>query len=147
DTVVITGTGFGPPNDTPVVMFGPNAAAPVTVNSDTQMTVTSPPGSGVVDVVVTTSFGGTSATSSADQFHYGPIVTGLSPNAGPVAGGTSVTVTGSGFTSGGTPTVFFGGVAASSTVVDDSTITAVSPAHAAGTVDVTVGNSVGTSAG
>ena len=40
--------------------------------------------------------GGTSATSSADQFTYvaAPTVTGVSPTAGSAAGGTTVTITG-----------------------------------------------------
>ncbi len=51
------------------VHFGPSAAAGYTVNSSTTITATSPGGSGIVDVTVTTA-GGTSATSSADQFTY-----------------------------------------------------------------------------
>ena len=52
--------------------------------------------------------GGTSATSSADQFTYvaAPTVTGISPTAGPTAGGTAVTITGTGFT--GATAVDFG---------------------------------------
>ena len=55
-------------------------------------------GTGTVDVTVTTP-SGTSATSSADQFTYlaAPTVTGISPTAGPLGGGTVVTITGTGF--------------------------------------------------
>src|SRR5262249_55489101 len=65
-------------------------------------------------------------------------------------GGTQVTITGTGF-SGTSPTwsasaVSFGGVAATSfVVVNSTTITAVSPAEAQGTVDVLVTNPGGTS--
>jgi hypothetical protein len=101
---------------------------------------------GAVDVKVT-SPGGTSATGSADRFTYfsAPAVSGVSPSSGPVAGGTSVTITGSGFTFA--MAVNFGTSAATSFVVNsDSQITAVSPAGAAGTVDVLVSSSAGTSA-
>ena len=56
-----------------------------------------------MDVTVTTP-GGTTATSAADLFTYDtvPAVTAITPNAGPLAGGTVVTVTGTGFTAGST---------------------------------------------
>ena len=82
--------------------------------------------------------GGTSATSPADQFTYvaAPTVTGISPTTGPAAGGTMVTITGTGFT--GATAVDFGTTPATSvTVVSATTITADSPAGT-GTVDVTV---------
>lgn len=74
-----------------------------------------------------------------------PTVTanGVSPNTGSTSGGTSVTITGSGFT-GVTTGVTFGGTAASFTVNSLSQITATTPAHAAGTVDVAVTTGVGT---
>jgi len=70
-------------------------------------------------------------------------VTGLVPDAGTVAGGTVVTISGAGFT--GASSVKFGTTTATSfTVVNDTTIAAVSPAHAAGAVDVTVTTPNGT---
>jgi len=42
----------------------------ITAISDTAITVTSPPGSGTVDITVVTP-NGTSLTSTADQFTYG----------------------------------------------------------------------------
>ncbi len=66
-----------------------------------------------------------------------PVVSGVSPSSGPTAGGTTVTITGSNLT--GASAVSFGGVAATGvTVVNASTVTAVSPPGAAGTVDVRV---------
>jgi hypothetical protein len=74
-----------------------------------------------------------------------PTVTRLAPKSGPAAGGTSVTITGTGFSS--SATVKFGTVSAARVTVNSSTsITAVSPAGASGTVDVTVTTSAGTSA-
>jgi hypothetical protein len=97
-------------------------------------------------------FGGTSATSAADQFTYAeaapeaaPTVTGVSPNTGAAAGGEAVTISGSGFTNA--TAVYFGSVEATSfTVNSDGSITAVTPAGTAGTVDVTVMAASGTSA-
>ena len=72
-------------------------------------------------------------------------VLNVSPNSGPAAGGTSVTITGSGFT--GATAVNFGGTSAASfTVVSDTTVTAVSPVHAVNTADVTVTTPAGTNA-
>jgi hypothetical protein len=73
-------------------------------------------------------------------------VTGVSPGSGPVSGGTSVAITGSGFT--GATAVNFGATAASSfTVNSDTSITATAPAASAvGPVDVTVTTPSGTSA-
>ncbi len=74
-----------------------------------------------------------------------PTVTSVSPASGPAAGGTTVTIIGTGFT--GTTAVDFGAVAASSFTVNSATqITATSPAESAGTVDVTVVTANGTSA-
>jgi hypothetical protein len=64
-------------------------------------------------------------------------VTSISPVSGPVAGGTTVTIRGSGFVAGAT--VAIGGVAATGVVVNGSTrVTAVTGAHATGLADVTV---------
>ncbi len=66
-TVTITGTNL---TGATLVQFGTNPATGVVVSSSTSITATSPAGAaGVVDVTVTTP-GGTSATSSADQFTY-----------------------------------------------------------------------------
>ena len=75
-----------------------------------------------------------------------PTVTSISPASGPGTGGTTVTVTGTGFTP--KSAVFFGDVPAFSdqtTYVSPDEMTAVSPAGS-GTVDVTVGTVFGTSA-
>jgi hypothetical protein len=64
--VTITGTDF---TAAIAVKFGIVAATAYTVITATQITATSPPGTGVVDVIVTTA-NGTSATSSADLFKY-----------------------------------------------------------------------------
>ena len=142
--VTITGTNLA---GATAVTFGGTAATTYTVQSATTITATSPAhAAGTVDVLVTTP-AGTSANTAADNFTYtgGPTVTAVSPKAGPITGGTVVTITGSGFT--GATSVTFGGTAATTyTVTNDTTISATSPAHAAGTVDVLVVTPSGTSA-
>ena len=72
-----------------------------------------------------------------------PVVTSISPTSGPAAGGTTVTITGSGFT--GATAVDFGTTPATSfTINNDGSISAVDPAGT-GTVDVTVVGPYGTS--
>lgn len=71
-----------------------------------------------------------------------PTVSSVAPNAGAATGGSAVVITGTGFTFASAVT--FGGTAATSFTIDSATqITAVVPAHAAGTVDVVVTNNVG----
>ncbi len=66
-------------------------------------------------------------------------VTSVNPTEGKTTGGKAVTVSGTSFQNGATLT--FGGAAATSVVVVNSTtITAITPAHAAGAVNVTVTN-------
>lgn len=72
-------------------------------------------------------------------------VSSLSPSSGSTAGGTTVTIAGTDLI--GATAVTFGGVAATNvTFVSYFEITAVSPLHAAGTVDVVVTTLGGTSA-
>jgi hypothetical protein len=71
-----------------------------------------------------------------------PVITSISPAAGPVTGGTTVTITGQNFT--GATSVTFGGIPCTSlTVVSANVITCVTPAHPAGVVEVIVTTPVG----
>jgi Bacterial Ig-like domain (group 3)/IPT/TIG domain len=79
-----------------------------------------------------------------ESTHAAPTVTSLSPTGGPAAGGTLVTIIGTGLI--GESGVDFGTTAATDvTVVSDTTLTAISPAGT-GTENVTVLSSRGTSA-
>jgi hypothetical protein len=93
--VIISGSGF---TGTTAVRFGSTDATGLTVNSDTQVTVISPAGSGTVYVTVTTP-GGTSADTPESQYTYypPPTITGVSPDSGPESGGTVVGITGTNF--------------------------------------------------
>lgn len=75
-----------------------------------------------------------------------PAITDVSPSGGPTAGGTNITITGSNLT--GATGVTIGGTAATNvTVVDDTTITATTPAGTAGAKDVAVTTSGGSGTG
>jgi len=75
--------------------------------------------------------------SVAQMVQLLPMVSSVLPNNGPTTGGTAVTITGTNFAAGATVT--FGGTAATNVVeVNSTTITATTPAHAAGAVTVTV---------
>ena len=136
--VTINGTGFqsGPTT----VTFGGTAATSVTVVSATQITATTPAhAAGLVAVVVTNPDGQSGTVPGGYTYVAGPNPTSIAPIGGPPAGGTAVTITGTGFQTGATVT--FGGTAATGvTVVSATKITATTPAHAAGSVAVVVTN-------
>jgi len=71
-----------------------------------------------------------------------PSISLVNPSSGPTAGFTSITIVGTNFT--GATSVTVGGVAASYVVVSANTITAISPAHSVGAVDIVVVTSNGT---
>lgn len=73
-----------------------------------------------------------------------PVVTALDVINGPQSGGTLVTITGTGFSSGARVT--FGGTTAIGAMVSGggTTLTCTTPSHAVGLVDVTVTNPTGT---
>lgn len=136
--VVITGEGF---TDAPVtqVIFGNVPGTNVRVISDTEIRVISPAGTGAVTIGVEQ---GSTLTTSSEVFVYVPAPTVLSvtPNVGPEAGGTTVTIRGTDFD--GATNVTFGGVPATSvTYISPTELTAVTPAGV-GTVDVAVVKSV-----
>jgi large repetitive protein len=81
----------------------------------------------------------------APTFVPAPLVGSVSPTSGSATGGTTVMIAGTGF-NGATGVSFGGTPARSFTVNSPTSITAVSPAASAGTVDVTVTNAGGTSA-
>jgi large repetitive protein len=146
---IISGTNLA---GTTSVLFGSNAAT-YTVNSATQITATVPASTGgatgPVDVTVTNPNSTSSVTPLTDTYSYigTPTVTGVTtvanPAGGPTGGGTSVTVTGTGFNN--VSAVKFGTAPATSFLTNSlDSITAVAPAGT-GTQDITVTTSLGTS--
>src|SRR5690606_23103470 len=139
NTVTVTGSNFVVGATTVTVDGVTVPAAEVTVVSATELTYVAPAhAAGPVAVTVTTA-GGTSGPLTYTYVEI-PTLGSLDPDAGPVAGGQTVTVTGSGFVSGlSTVTVDGSPVPATDvTVVSSTELTYVTPAHAAGQVDVSV---------
>ena len=111
-SVTITGTNFV---SGATVKFGSAAATNVVVVNSTTITATTPAGAlGAVTVTVTVS-GVSGSLANGYTYVVTPTVSSVSPNSGPVAGGTSVTITGTNFASGAT--VKFGSGSATSVVV------------------------------
>ena len=157
DVVTITGTGFsfadfvsvGDPSVAANHVACPSASCQV--NGDTSVVFHTPlHAPGTVDLHVHTG-GGSSPTTTADQYTFAPAptVTAVNPTSGPSSGGTSVVITGTGF-HGGTgnsgscdiSSVKFGSAfAATPTSCTDTSATVSSPPQSAGdadTVDVRV---------
>lgn len=99
DFVTISGQYFNTNQGGTKFYFGGVSAAAVHCSSTTTCTAITPPGSdGTVQVTAVTDIG--DSTSSADYtYTSNPIVRSVSPPGGPLTGGQSVTLTGSGFDS------------------------------------------------
>ncbi len=136
-SVTITGTGF---LAGATLSLGGTAATNVTVVGSTSITATTPAhAAGAVTVTVTNSDAQSGSLTNGYTYRAAPTVTSITPNTGTTAGGTSVTIAGTGFVAGAT--VSLGGTAATTVnVVSSTSITATTPAHAAGAVTVVVTN-------
>lgn len=134
--VIVSGTNFIAPV---MVKFGDSAATVISVDSSVQVRATAPPHvPGKVDVAVSAA-GGVSADTAVDDYTYysTPAVSSVEPGHGPVEGGTDVIITGTDFIA--PVTVMFGDVTATSVQIDSTTqVTARTPVHEAGAVDVAV---------
>src|SRR5580704_14295151 len=136
-------TVTSPPSTGTVDITATTAAIPA--DSGTQITGTgTDTGTGTVDITVTTP-DGTSHPTTADHYTYTaprPAVTGVSPDGGSTAGGTNVSITGTGLA--GATGVRFGGVAGRITADSGTQITVTSP-PGTGIVSITVTTPAGTS--
>jgi hypothetical protein len=148
DSVTLIGARFAP---TAKVFFGTSEATSVVVRGDAkQITALTPSHAiGTVDVTVDNNDGHLHATATlknAFTFQGAAVpltLSAISPASGSIAGGTTVTITGGGFVTGSTNVQFDGIVATNVTVVAPNRLTAVSPAHAKGSVNVVVINGRG----
>ncbi|MGW1000685.1 IPT/TIG domain-containing protein [Streptomyces sp. NPDC002520] len=133
--VTLTGSGF---TGATSVNFGTNQAQFATM-SDTRINCTAPSGSDSPVVTVTTPGG----TSNGVTFTYltSPVVSSVTPNQGPTAGGNTVTVTGTNLS--GATAVLFGGRSGTITGNTGTQITVQAPA--ASPVNLTVTTAGGTS--
>lgn len=134
-TVALTGTNF---LAGATVTFGGMPATAVVVNSSTSLTATTPSGQvGPCTVAVTTANGTVSVANAFSYLDADPTFSANSPTTGSESGGTLITLTGNNFLAPVTVTV--GGVAATSvTVVDTTTVTAITPVGVAGAADIVV---------
>ena len=128
------------------VAYGSNQTFTISPNTGYSITGVLVDGSSVGSVSSYTFTNVTATHTIAASFTTIPVYSSLSPISGPVAGGTIVTILGSGFT--GATSVTFGSTAATSfTINSDSQITATTPAHAAGVVSVVITTPGGTATG
>ncbi|MGI6285534.1 IPT/TIG domain-containing protein [Neomoorella humiferrea] len=137
--VTITGSDF---REELKVYFGGKEAVVNKIDPGAIEVVTPAHDAGTVDVTVVNKDGGVATAYRAFTYLVPgsePVVKSIDPGAGSVLGGTRVTIGGEDFREG--VKVYFGGTEALEVVrVDYKTVTAVTPPHVAGTVDVTVVN-------
>ena len=118
-----------------------NTCAQVPPGSSCTLTFT--PGNTVVPLTNFSIQGtNTNVITAAIKIESGSTLTGVNPNSGTAAGGVPVTLTGSGLT--GATNVTFGGTPATNiNVINTSTVSAITPAHVAGAVDVVIDTPAG----
>jgi hypothetical protein len=140
---VLTGTNLGAVR---TVTFGGVQASAQAISASfdgTQLFVSTPGHApGAVDVAVIAPDGQSATLAGSYTFTASPapLLGGLSAALGPSRGGRKITLTGANFA---WPQVTFGGVAAAVTTSSPTQIDVISPADAAGAVDVTVINGDG----
>lgn len=133
-SVTISGDGF---NEYAIVYIGATPLEDLVVVGPTEITGTIPAGvAGAVDVTVTQEEESATLTNGY-TYIQAKTITGISPNVGPIAGGTNITIYGTGFS--GAATALIGGVAITSpTVVSEYVITGNTPAGSLGAANVVV---------
>jgi hypothetical protein len=131
-SIIISGSFLA--GATSVTIGGKSVAfTPLSGGSQISLTTPAAASAGTVDIQVTTP-AGTTPISAADQYTYnpGPNISSVSPPAGPLAGGQTITINGSNFSPTTIGTfVNIGGVSATVTNVTSGTITAITPANTA----------------
>jgi formylglycine-generating enzyme required for sulfatase activity/CxxC motif-containing protein (DUF1111 family)/subtilisin-like proprotein convertase family protein len=138
--ITITGTNL---TGTSSVTIGGTAATSVSVVNSTTVTAVTPAGTSGAKTVSLTTPGGTANLSNGFTYGLSPSISSVTPNVGPTAGGTAITITGTNLT--GTSSVTVGGSAATSvSVVNSTTVTAVTPAGSAGAANVSLTTPYGT---
>ena len=133
--VTITGSGFVPG---PELLINGLTATAITVVSVTQITAVTPASgtTGLKTVKLTNPDG----QNIAGSFTYNPLpsFSAVDPNNGPVSGGTSITINGTGFVAGASVTI--DATMVNATFINDTRLTAVTPAGSLGLKNVTVTN-------
>lgn len=143
-TITITGTNF---RAGATVKVGTVSATAVTVVSASSITAVTPSQStgGLKDISVTNADGQVVTRAAAfNSVVPAPRITSVAPMSGVIAGGTTITISGTNFVSGAKVTfdgpVGTGAAGAGVTFVNPTTITLKSPVHAAGSSIIYVTN-------
>ena len=141
--VTITGTDL---QDVTQVLFG-GVNSTFAITSNTSIVAIAPAqASGPVDITLVSNYG-TSATSVYDVFTFdgtAPTISAIDTTAGPSAGGTLITITGTNLFD--VSSISFGGTAATDFAsLDGNTLIVVAPAVSPSTIDITVSNPTATS--
>ena len=137
--VTISGTYLG---STSSVRFGDSPATQFTVVNASTVQATTPAGAaGPATVHLTTAAG---VITAAQTFTYMPAsVSSIVPNQGVAAGGTLITITGQ-YLGLATGVTIAGAPCTNVTVVNENTVTAVTPAGTLGNADVVITGGMGT---
>lgn len=135
--VTINGALFSPSSS---VEFDYNQASNITFLDSNTLIATTPSGSGIVDVTVST---GSNQAVLSQGFTYTetppPVIGSLSPQSGDTNGNTQLTITGTGFQSG--VTAVLGSTPITNlSVTGSTTITGSSPALSPGSYNLTITN-------
>ncbi len=143
-TVSVSGSDF---SGATAVRFGTRNAASFTVSESGEIAAISPPGTGTVNITVTTPRG-ESPIAPGDEFRYTPpvppTVKKLAPKSGPAGGGTEVQITGTGLSTA--TEVWFGSVGVREFARSSTSIYVTAPAGTAGDAAISVSSPSGTSA-
>lgn len=133
NTVTIAGRGLA---DADAVRFGPSSATIVSTDENSVVVTAPARAPGLVDVSVDVGVE-TYTLGGAYRFEPGITVSEVSPASGPIEGGTTVTISGAGFTADST--VRFGAVGARSVrYIGAATLEVVTPPNTLGLLDVSV---------
>lgn len=134
NNVTITGTNL---NTVTGVSFGGVPATSFIILSPTSINANAPAGSAPGAIGVTVSSGTFTSPPATYTYIALPTPTSIFPTAGVISGGTPLAITGTGLA--GTTSVLFGSTPAVITdVVGDTEVDITTPAHAVGTVPVTI---------
>lgn len=137
--ITLKGSNFQVASDgvtIPTVLFDVTPGTGVVLVDSETITVDVPSGtSGLVDITVTNPNG--QAATLYDVFTYiTTAVSDIDPNHGPIAGGTTVLISGANFVA--VPVVTIGGSVVTASRIDSQRIVFTTPAHAQGQVVITV---------
>lgn len=136
-TVTLTGTGFY--SGASISIGGVNCSSVNFISATSASCITGAHAAGVTSIILTNADSQSGTGTNLYTYQPAPTVTSVLPTAGALAGGTSITITGTDFVSGASVTV--GGVACSSVNVNSATsITCTTGAHSAGATDIIVTN-------